>query len=143
MDAAESKALECSTGIGMHDDRTKMMKAKTRRGWAGLVAMLLVAAQAVYATEACVHAQASAAHAVARADMPDCEQMKSAASCLAQCNADSQSSGHPPAAVPDAPLEAVLTLPALPALAAALPARRAPLPDCGPSPPIRFCTFLL
>jgi hypothetical protein len=125
------------------EQTTQMMRSRTRQGWAGVVAMLLVAAQAVYAAETCVHAQASAARAVAMSDMPDCEEMKSAASCLAQCSADSQSSGHPLVVVPAAPLQPVLTVPALPAVAAALPARRTPLPDCGPAPPIRFCTFLL
>ncbi len=111
---------------------------------AGVTAAALVFAQAVYAAEACVHAQASAAKAVAMSAMSDCEQqVKSPASCVAQCSADSQNSASPVVAIPAPPSVAVLTLPVLQSVAIAGPVRSAPLPASGPAPPIRFCTFLL
>lgn len=120
-----------------------MMHIRLRKGWAGALAALLMFAQAVYASEACVHLEASAARAVAMVDMPDCADMKSAASCLAQCAADSQSSGHPVAAIPDASAQPVLLAAAIPADTAIAPAYSAPSPAYGPAPPIRFCSFLL
>lgn len=104
--------------------------------------MVLVFAQAVYAAEACVSAQASAASAVGTQDMPGCAD-QSAAGCLAQCSTGDQRVAQPVVAVPAASPVPVLIAPLGMAEQLMASNYNAPSPGCDPSPPIRFCSFLL
>lgn len=125
-----------------------MFSLRKLRRLAGVFVGVLVFAQAVYAAEACVVSQISAADAVSMQhadmqDMVDCAGMTSAAGCLAQCSAGDQSATYSVIAIPDAPLAHIRVA----AIAAFVQLPRAvldaPAPGSSPSRPIRFCSFLL
>lgn len=121
-----------------------MLVAKTRKGLSIALAALMLVAQTVYAVDACVNAAASAARAIASADMPGCEKMKFKSSCLQQCNLDSQSSAHPVFTIPPMPVDAVMTLPEMPEIAlSGQTGYRLPAHALGPAPPLQFCRLLL
>ena len=124
-----------------------MLVARVRKAVSVTLVALMLFAQAVYALDACVTADVSAARAVAMAasmaDMPGCEEMRTTSSCLAQSLFDSQSSGSPVAAILAIPSEAVLTIAFSPVLSSITSGDcEAPAHSPGPAPPIRFCRFL-
>jgi hypothetical protein len=121
-----------------------MFSLRKMKGMAGVAAAVLILAQAVYAADACVSSAAATTRgAAAMKDMPDCTQMKSEASCLAQCSAGDQRAATPVVTLPDAPASHALVAPLSQAEQLVRVACGTSSRACDPPPPIRFCTFLL
>ena len=121
-----------------------MLVTRTRRALSIALAGAMMFAQVVYAVDACVDASASAARAVAAADIPGCEKMKSKPSCLFQCNFDKQSSAYSVFTVPPMPTEWVPMLDWSSETSVVVLSDSGLLPRCSwPPPSIQFCRFLL
>lgn len=108
-----------------------------------LVAAMMCFGQTVFAMDSCLKPQAAAAMAVAEAAMPDCDEMQTAASCVAQCTAGDQHAGHTVVAILDIAEMTPLTL-SRPnkELSASGRCHDVPQPTAGPPPSILFCSFL-
>ena len=128
----------------------RLRRVVSRKNVSIVLVTLMMFSQTVYAFDACLRVGAPNAQAAAimasvdgMSEMSGCEQMrmKAGPSCLAQCNLDSQISGHTLVEIPAISQVAILTV-ALPSDAVIAPALRSS-PACGPPPPIRFCRFLI